>query len=486
MKQSRLTGAISLSIAQAVVLLLGYVTHVWIGRVLGPAAYGIYGVVLSIQTIIGLVITLGVPAALSRFVAQSEESAQSTLRQSIIIQSVIALGVAVGTIILSPVIASLLRDASLLPYLWIVAAIVFFQAFYPIYVQFLSGMHRFNKQAALTSIYAVGKLAGAIILIYAFGVFGAFAGFAIGGIVAAIVGFIWTRSIGGTKSTHVPLKEFLSFAGSYVLMLVGLQVLISLDLFMVKSIIGDDVQAGYYNAAVTLSRIPYFLLQGLSFILLPSVSALTKPGASHDKAADFIRDVLRYLIALIIPSIALAAATSRELVALFFSSTFHDAAPLLTVLMIGLGVLAFYLLLANIAAGAGKTKITLGITAGMIGISAIIGSYAIPRHGLIGAAWQTTIASMLGFIVLATYTFRTFHIKLPLRTTVNVIIASIAIVLPTYVWKVSSLMLPFQYLILLTAYVFVLLMLRELTPADARRLTSIHPAIGTILSRIIR
>lgn len=482
MKQSRLTGAISLSIAQAVVLLLGYVTHLWIGRVLGPAAYGVYGVVLSIQTIIGLLITLGVPAAVSRFVAQREQSAQPILKQLLLVQAGTAASIALGTVAISPLIVRLLRDASLLPYLWIVAAVVFFQAFYPIYVQFLSGAHRFNRQAALTSLYAVAKLAGAITLIYTFGVFGALTGFAVGGFIAAIIGFIWTRNIGGHEPYRIPAKELLSFAGAYVLMMVGLQILQSLDLFMVKSILRDDTATGYYNAAVTLSRIPYFLLQGLSFILLPSISALTKTGETHDEAASFVRDVIRYLIALIVPSIALAAATSRELVSLFYSRTFAPAAPLLTVLIIGLGALAFFLLLANIVAGAGKTKIPLYLSAGMILISFSSGLFLITRYGLLGAAWQTTIASTIGFVILAWYTFRTFRIPLPVRTTINVIIASAIAVLPTYVWKVGSIMLPIQYILLGIVYIVCLLLLQEVTAADRNRLKSIHPVFGRLLN----
>lgn len=476
-KQSRLSGAISLSIAQAVVLLLGYVTHLWIGRVLGPAPYGIYGIILSVQTIFGLLITLGIPAAVSRFVAQREDNAQSILQQSVRLQTLVAAIVAGISLALAPLISYVLGDKSLVPYLAFVAPIIFCQALYPVYVQFLSGMHRFHRQAALTSIYAVAKLAGAIGLIYAFHLYGALAGFALGGIAAGIIGWWWARGVGGSQPYKISNKDLLSFAGLYVLTLAGLQILMSLDLFMVKALLKNDSQAGYYNAAVTLSRIPYFLLQGLSFILLPSVSALTKPGEDHAKAAQFIKDTLRYLIALIIPSVALAATTSRELVTLFFSAKFLPAASTLTILMVGLGALAFYLLLANIAAGAGKAKVAFFTTALMLVISFCIGLYTIPTYGLRGAAWQTTTASIVGFIILASYTFRTFKIPVPLRSTGNILIASAIAVAPTYIWKAGSLMLPVQYLILYIVYILCLYALGEITASDRRLASKLHPAL---------
>src|SRR5436190_21656874 len=116
-KQSRLTGAISLSLAQAVVLLLGYVTHLWIGRVLGPASYGTYGIVLSIQTIFGIFLTLGVPAAVARYVAQNEDSAQPILKESLKVQTIFAIIMAIVAIILAPIIAGFLHDNTLIPYL---------------------------------------------------------------------------------------------------------------------------------------------------------------------------------------------------------------------------------------------------------------------------------------------------------------------------------------------------------------------------------
>lgn len=472
-KQSKLTGALALTIAQAVVLFLGYIVHPWIGRILGPAQYGIFGVVISVQAIFGMLLTLGVPSAVSKFVAQNEGNAQAILRRAFRIQIVTGVIISCALAGTSPLIAHVLNDSSLIPYLAFAAIIIFLQGLYPVYVQFLSGMHRFTKQAALTTVYAIAKLLGAISLLYIFHLYGALAGFATGGIIAAALGWYWTRNMGGNKPYNIPLKSFLSFAGTYAIILVGLQILMSQDLFMVKALLKDNVQAGYYNAAVNISRISYMLLQGISFVLLPSVAALTKPGESRQTAALFIKDTLRYLIAIIVPSTVIASATSRELITLFFSKEYIPAAPVLTVLMIGLGSLSFYLLLTNIVAGAGKPRIALYITAGMIIGSAIIGYQLIPAFGLIGAAWQTTIVAAIGLAVLAVYTFKVFRIPYPTRSTVNICIATALAVLPTYFWKATSLMLPVQYLLLGAIYIAALMIMGEVTQQDRAMVASL-------------
>lgn len=478
-KQSRITGALSLMIAQAIVLLLGYITHPLVGRLLGPEQYGIYGVILSVQTIIGMFLTLGIPSAVSRFVAQNETSGRSILRQALKIQAIIAVVLSAGTALLAPLIANALNDHSFTSLIRFMSVVLLLQAFYPIFVQYFSGMHRFNRQALLTSLYAVGKLVGAVGLLLVFQVYGAVAGFAVGGILAAIIGWIWTRNVGGNKHLHLPLKEFMGFASAYVLILVGLQLLMSLDLFMVKAILQDDRQAGFYSSAANLARISYFLLQGLSFIVLPSVSALTKPGESHDKAAEFIKDMLRYLIALIIPAVTIAAATSKQLLILFFSRDYISAAPPLTILMVGVGALAFYLLLVNIMAGAGKAKTALVTTGSLIILSGILGSILIPKFGMVGAAWQTTITSLIGLSILGVYTFRSFQIPFPYRSTINIILATIVAVLPTYLHlNLPIYVLPLQYAVLFGIYGLMLLILGEISPEDRKRVASAHPKLS--------
>ena len=168
--QSRVSGAVSLTLAQAVLLILGWVTHPLIGRLLGTASYGIYGVVLSVQSIIGLFLTLGVPMAISRYVAQDPRHAKSTLWQGLRIQVSLALIISTTTFLISPFIAKSLGDPSLANYFRFISLIIFLQAGYPIFIQYFSGLHLFNKQALLTTIYAVIKLGSAISLIFIFNI----------------------------------------------------------------------------------------------------------------------------------------------------------------------------------------------------------------------------------------------------------------------------------------------------------------------------
>jgi O-antigen/teichoic acid export membrane protein len=146
--------------------------------------------------------------------------------------------------------------------------------------------------------------------------------------------------------------------------------------------------------------------------------------------------------------------------------------------MVGLGALAFYQLLANMVAGAGKTKMALWITILLIGISFCSGLILIPKFGLVGAAMQTTIAGIIGFTLLFGYTFRTFKIPVPVASIIRIITATAVAVAPTYIWKPHTILLPLQYLVLFALYGFMLWLLREIQPIDIQHIRSVHPILA--------
>jgi O-antigen/teichoic acid export membrane protein len=145
--------------------------------------------------------------------------------------------------------------------------------------------------------------------------------------------------------------------------------------------------------------------------------------------------------------------------------------------MIGLAAIAFFLLLSNIVAGAGKSPVALVITIMMLVLSLIAGYLLIPAYGLTGAAWQTTIAGLTGLVILSIYTFYSFRLPVPFLSIINILIASAIAVLPTYFWLVTPLLLPLQYLLLLLIYVAALFLLREIKPRDRQLIADLHPIL---------
>lgn len=473
-RTSRLSGAILLASAQAVLLGMGYVTHILIGKLGGPALYGVYGVVLSFMTILNMIMTLGIPIAVSKEVAQNEKNSGGILASALIGQMAMAMTLSFGTIVFAGNIATFLGDQALAPIIMFTAIVYPLTAIYSVLANYLNGLHAFALQAGIIILYSVAKLSGSVGLLFPFRVYGALAGFAVGGAIASIVGIpIIYKSIRKHYIKKFPIKKLLTFAGAVVGTSLALQILMSTDLFLVKKILHDNTLAGYYNAASTLSKIPYFILQALGFIFLPSIARLMKENV--EVARQFIREIFRYLFLLLLPVTALAAATSKGLVSLFFSSEYGPAAQPLTLLMVALGMLSAFYLLAMIAAGANKARVPLIISWAMLPISITLGIFLIPRYQLEGAAITTIISSTVGTIILGGYMMKRFKLSFPLSTLLNGIIATCLIVLPTYFINILPLLTPVLYAILFLLYFFILVILKEIKKDDLAHLKSLVP-----------
>lgn len=473
-RTSRLSGVVLLAGAQAILLALGYVTHILIGKLGGPSLYGVYGVTLSLLSILNMLLTLGIPVATAKEVAEDETNSGAILKAALTWQVLLALCISIGTAAFARPLADLFGDKSLAPIIAFTALIYPFTGLYAILTNYFNGLHAFATQALLIVLYALTKLAGSVGLLFVYSVRGALAGFAVGGMIAGVVGtFLALPTTRGRARRDIPVRRLFTFAGAFVGTSIALQILMSMDLFLVKRILHDDALAGYYNAAVTLARIPYLILQALGFVFLPSVAQLMRQNA--DAARAFIRDIFRYLFLLLLPVTALAAATSRRLVFLFFSAEYAPAAQPLTLLMIALGLLSAFYLLSTIAAGAGRPRVPLILSWTLVPVSVGIGLILIPRFALEGAAITTIAVSAVGAGGIGAYMYARFRLTFPLRTLLSGVVATTVMVLPTYVVEFPVLLLPVEYLLLGGVYVLALVALGEVRRDDINHLRTLLP-----------
>lgn len=475
-KTQRLHGAALLAVSQAILIALGYVTHLLVGKIGGPPLYGVYGVVLSLMTIINMLLTLGIPVAASKETAEDEANSGGVFVSAARLQLLFALCLSAGSLVAAVPLAGLLNDQKLVPYIRFTALIYPATALYSLLSNYFNGLHAFAAQARLTLLYASAKLAGSVGLLLAFRtVPAALTGFIAGGLTATALGLPQALpTIRGRVRASIPARRLFVFAGSFVGMSLALQILMSLDLFLVKRLLHDDTLVGYYNAAATISRIPYFILQGLGFVFLPSVARLFKE--NPDRARAFIRDVFRYLFLLLLPITALAATTSKALLGLFFSAAYAPAARPLTLLSVALGLLSAFYLLSTIAAGSGRARTPLAISWSLIPLAGVLGFVFIPGGQLPGAALATTVAAAVGTVLLAGYMYARFRLTFPLGTLIRGVVATAVAVLPTYVvHSPSTLLLPGWYIFLFAVYALTLIALGEVRRQDWEYVKALLP-----------
>jgi len=459
-------GTFYLIIANAVFALVGYIIHFWLGRYLGPAEYGVFGVVIYLMTTVNMFITSGFPQSASKYIAEDYSRAGSIVRDANKVQLVfcaILFGLYFG---LSGVIAGLFDDSSLIPYIRISALAIPVYALFSIYsAGYLNGLRRFGRQALASIGDSIIKLAAVFgLVLLGLGVGGAIAGY----IIAAIAGFVlaWKFLNPVKKSTSdFGWKKLVEFGIPATLFAATFFLLMNIDLFAVKAIGGGEAETGYYTSATTISRVPYFLFSGLAMTLLPSISRSTSSG-NTELTRSYIRQSMRYMLMALIPVVLLISATSTDLLTLVYSSLYVEAAGALSILVFGLGLLSVFFVLANVIMGSGRPKVTLGMALPMIGVDIALNTFLIPRYGLVGASWATTITGFLGMCAAVAYVLWRFKALVSLKSLGRICLSSVVVYLIGLQVSVSPSLLPLVYIGLLILYAGILLLTKELTRED--------------------
>jgi O-antigen/teichoic acid export membrane protein len=468
-------GTLYLMIANGLFALVGYIIHFWLGRSLGPVEYGTFGVVLALMTTIDLLITSGIPRSAAKYIAEDYSTVGNIIRDANRIQLVFCSLLFVLYFGLAGVIADLLNDPSLTPYIRISALAIPTYGFYSVYsTGYLNGLRKFGKQAISTTGVSLAKVSLVLILVLiGFGVKGAIIGYASSALIGFLLAWRFLGSLRKSKATF-GWRTLVVFGIPATLFAAMFFLLISIDLFAVKAIGRGEAEVGYYTSAATISKVPYYLFAGLAMTLLPSISRATSAN-DIELTNSYIKQSMRYMLMLLIPGVLLISATSADLLALVYSSMYMQAASSLSVLVFGTGLLSMFFVLAHIIMGSGKPWVIMKIALPLIVLDIFFNIFMVPRYGLVGAAWATTVTGFLGMCAAAIYVLWQFQALVNIKSLGRICIASLVIYVIALQIPLSPLWLPLIYVGLLTLYVGMLLLMREIKRDDWETFRRIIP-----------
>ena len=111
--------ALWVTISEIVFNLSGFVIHSIVGRMLGPADYGRYGLIITLTTMVIILIGNGIPTAMAKYISEIYDSNPMMVkiikRQSMILQTIIIGVITIIFFFLAPVLARILNDPTLTP-----------------------------------------------------------------------------------------------------------------------------------------------------------------------------------------------------------------------------------------------------------------------------------------------------------------------------------------------------------------------------------
>lgn len=459
-----LRGTFLLSIGQIFALLSGYGISVFLARKFGPDDFGTFGVVYSILMIVELFVLAGIPNAIQRFVGENPDRSYRLHRLLLPRQLVYSLVILTIIYFLTPSIGGFLNDEKITYLLRIAIFDIVIFGLYWYFNGFPIGQGRFGRQTIIASTYSISKFLFVVLFVsMGFGIAGAFVGNILGSLAGMSLGYVLLEI--EPKNAEMPDGKLREFIVSNIIYYVGLNLIFYIDLWFVKYYLSGET-VGYYNAASTLGRIPYFFSAALTGAILPTLSYAI---AQNDVNAirRIIQQSLRFLWMAILPALLLVVNEAPQLISLFFGKEYLDASEIFKILFIACSCLSIFAVMSTMVIAKSGMKgcgiIVLFLVLVDLGLNMIL----VPKFHANGAAVATALAWFAGLIISSVYLIRQFNIFADITSLIRITGVSAVIFLAATFFKTLGLTeLILKYVILGLAYLFMLRMVGEISTTE--------------------
>jgi len=379
-------------------LLVGVGTSVILARVLGPEGRGIYALVMLLPSLIVTFGNLGIGPATVYYVARGEFRRQEILGNNVLLSVGIGgVGVLAGLVVVF-FFREILFPSVPTGYLLLALVFVPVELFFSYVNYMLLGAQRikeFNYIRIAQSVLFLGFVALVLLGLKA-GVTGAIlAGLLTWLVIDALVFRLAKRVAGGIGLK--PNTAYVKRATTY-----GVQAHLSnilgflnyrVDMLLVNGFLGPAA-VGLYAVGVGLVEKLWMISQAASTVLFPRVAAET----DEQKRKEFTPLVTRTVLwATGLGALALAL-LSRWIVLLLYSEAFLPAVGALQALLAGIVALSAGRVLANDIAGRGFPGLNIYTGLAAVATNIVLNLLWIPRYGIVGAAWASTVSYTVSFL----------------------------------------------------------------------------------------
>jgi O-antigen/teichoic acid export membrane protein len=259
-----------------------YIYQLYMGRALGPEAYGVFGSLFAIFYLISVLtgtIQTGGARFVSKFSGKGEQGNihyfLAGLQKRMVFLGIISFLVFVS---ISGWIASFLKIGSIMPVI-ILGTVFLFSLLLPVNLSALHGLQKFVPLGYNTVLNFSSKLIFGVILVsIGFGVNGALGALTIGIVIALIASFFSLRTFLSKDPPKEPNPSF-KFSELYVY---SVPTMIAMFCFAVPANVDVIIakhfftahSAGLYTAASVLGKIILFLPGAITVVMFPKVSEM--------------------------------------------------------------------------------------------------------------------------------------------------------------------------------------------------------------------
>ncbi len=456
----------------------------------GQELFGAYKLVFMGVSFVNNGIITGTIQSVSKFTSEDESDAGAIRRTALRVQGLLGISLAVIYVGFAGFLADILKSPDLAFLMRLSAGIIVAYSCYAVFIGSFNGQRMFHRQALFDIAYATLKT-GLIVVLAAVGfeVLGTVLGFLIASIVIAVsaafvAGF-------GSGERRFPARRYASFAVVLILYTFLLNLVMSLDLFLLKGISsnlaiarGMDEEAasalgkalaGRYGAAQGLAFIPYQAILSIAFVAFPMVSKVTFQGDA-EKTRLYIRKTLRFTAILIVGIATVFAGLPEQSLGLIFPEEYQVAADALGILSLGIAAFGLMVVGNTILNGAGRplwamVVVVVTLAAVIVGVVLLVREAGPDDSALTGAALGSALGMGVGLVVSGIVVYSQFGAYLPLATAFRVAFAAgIAVVVGRLLPMWGKMLTLVECIGVFALYLIVLIVVREFKKEDGEQL----------------
>jgi stage V sporulation protein B len=368
-------GGIFLFVGNALSTIILAIGSIIIARLLGPANYGVYTLVLVVPNLFTVLADAGMNSAILRFSAKLRSEGDITgSNRAIKLGFLLKLFLSIAAFFICYFGADLIATALLnrpdsTPYLQLAGLLIIFQAIFNAASNSFIGLDLMQYSAGTQILYSVLKstLAPALILL-GLGIGGAIGGYILGYLAAGSLGAIilFTKyassTSAGISQQTVRLNALLDYSLPLYVAAI-LTVFLTQYQNLVLAHFANDIEIGNFNAAGNFNSLLLILIYPISTAIFPMFSKISQENQRNDLARGFVLAV-KYASLMLIPASVATMIFSHDLVLLTYGKGYVIAPQYLTI------VSALYLLTGiglnvngNFLNGVGATRTFLKINA---------------------------------------------------------------------------------------------------------------------------
>lgn len=399
-----------------------------ITKLLGASEYGIWVVFITMTALAPLLLTLGLPLALGRFLPgeKDKKQVQDGIYSTFVIVISICLLLSIFIIFFSNQIADLLnvRNATLT---MLLAPIFLFECLNLVCFAIIRAFQKVKAYSFFIVFAGSGQPALVIALILmGWGIFGAILSLLLIRIILFIIMFTFiARDVGFKVPQFLNMKEYIFLGAPTLGGYMSSWIIKSSDRHFINSFLGI-IFVGYYAPGIALGNILSLVLAPLSFIL-PAILAEHFDSNRINEIKKYLEYSLKYFLILSIPGAFGLSLLSKQIMTIFSTTEIASNGYLITIFA-SFGVLFYGIcdIFDQILLMFKKTKITSMIWMVIAIINIALNLMLIPYLGIIGAGIALLTTMLLAAVITCFYSIKylKFNFKIDWIFISKIIIAS--------------------------------------------------------------